>query len=222
MRLFLGNELLDLTKEDLQKLYVDQGMEAIVYKYGDEAIKIYKEHCSKVRLDEASAIGLSEIYTERILLPRRILRIAENNKFNGYSLSYIDEIRREDIPQIGMSEFVDELDIIDNDLMILADNHVKVADFTFSNLLYNGSFFIGDPGSFEFDKDISKKLIYKANTFLFNTFVTDKIFNMAGVSYYRRKMLKNQFYEWEYIGDQIRKTAKPDESIKQYVIRMTR
>lgn len=223
LRIYVGDELLELTDDDLDMMYVDEGKEAVVYKYGDEALKIYKPRCRKIRLDEDTASKYSEITNmKRILLPKRIIRNADEDLFCGYFLPFIYKNLTETIPNITMERFINELDIISDDMRILADNEVEVNDFHMGNLLYNGKFFIGDPGSYTINRSLYTGTIYVNNINVLSKFVQDGIFGMVKLSKKKRNNVYKSFNDWQYIGDQIRKTARPKETVKQYVRRMAR
>ena len=42
MRILLGDELLEFDDEALDYMYIDEGNESEVFRYGDSVLKIYK------------------------------------------------------------------------------------------------------------------------------------------------------------------------------------
>ena len=89
MRILVGDEILNLSYINLAKMYLGRGCEAKVYKYKDEALKIYRPHCIKLRLEEDRALELTRIDTERILLPRKLIYDCDTGTFIGYTTRFI-------------------------------------------------------------------------------------------------------------------------------------
>lgn len=220
LRIYVGNELLELTQDDLANMYIDSGDEAKIYRYGDEVLKIHLVYPKKCVINEHDAERLSVINTKRILLPKRIIYSAEDQSFLGYSLSFIDKEDKDTLPSIILDHFLSELDIINSDVKNLSDKGVQIEDLHMGNVLYNGKFFIGDPGSFCFKTGISVKEMYYNNLHKLNKFVIWKFFKMIPMTNTELFLLVDRFDEYEYIGDQIRDDVRPDESIRQYVKRI--
>lgn len=222
MRILVGDELLEFSEDELDARYISEGCESTVYQYRDEALKIYKRYCGKDRLKEYDATILTGIETKRILLPRRIIRDADTEIFMGYSLPRIQVCSREVIPNMLVEAFVDELDLIHDDIRTLSDRRVDIEDLYMDNVLYNSRFFLGDPGSFVVRKESYQGDIYADNIYTLNKFVKDEVFGMIKLSKMRRSIIDCSFDSSYYIGDQIRDTAKPREKISQYVKRMSK
>ena len=137
MRILLGEELLDLDEETLNYMFLDEGNESEVFRYGDSALKIYKPHCSKSRLGLDDVIELSKIPTKRFLMPREVIRDADTLEFIGYSLPFVYKYPRDILMRIKMNDFLDELDVIHSDLELLAQHHVDIEDVHIDNVLFN-------------------------------------------------------------------------------------
>ena len=167
MRILLGDELLEFDQETLDYMFLDEGNESEVFRYGDSVLKIYKDYCVKDRLGEDDVIYLSKIPTKRILMPREVIRDADTMEFMGYSMPFIYKYPRDVLMRIKMNHFLDELDVIHSDLELLSEHHVDVEDIHIDNVLYNESFFIGDPGSFEIQRDTPVGRIYRNNVYTF-------------------------------------------------------
>ena len=120
-----------------------------------------------------------------------------------------------------MNHFLDELDVIHSDLELLAEHHVDVEDIHIDNVLYNESFFIGDPGSFEIQRDTPAGKIYRNNVYTFNRFVKNDIFPLAKASKKKIKELDDMFDDYFFIGEQMRYCIPPKETVRQYIKRMT-
>ena len=97
MKMLIDNKSLNIA--DIEKHYIDEGTEVVVYKYNDMALKIYKDYCRKQRLDLDTAKELSKIDTSRILLPRNIV-YTENGEFIGYTTNKSKGYYTEQLPNI--------------------------------------------------------------------------------------------------------------------------
>lgn len=221
MRILLGEELLDLDEETLNYMFLDEGNESEVFRYGDSALKIYKPHCSKSRLGLDDVIELSKIPTKRFLMPREVIRDADTLEFIGYSLPFVYKYPRDILMRIKMNDFLDELDVIHSDLELLAQHHVDIEDVHIDNVLFNQSFFIGDPGSFEIKKEKSVGTIYRNNVYVFNQFIKNDVFPLAKLSKKKKKELDEMFDDYYFIGGQMRYSIPPKETVRQYIKRMT-
>ena len=222
MRIYVGDEFLDLDQETLDYMYLDEGNESEIYRYGKEVLKIYKPFCRKDRLDEETAIILSGISTERFILPERIIR-DEDGKFIGYSMPFIYEYPVGGILKNKIGNILDEFDIIRDDIRILSDNHVEIEDLHVGNILYTGKIYIGDPGSYLVKRERKTGQMYNDNMYTFGLFVRDELFKLVKMTAGERRDLNNKFdYSWD-IGDQMRdEVIDNKETVRQFIKRMTR
>ena len=216
MKIFVGDELLEFSAEELKYMYVDHGKEAMVFRYKDEALKVYKKNIRKGTLSEDEAKELSVIETERILLPKRMIYDYETEQFLGYSLVFIPKASRKRIPRIRKEHFVEELDIIDRDLRVLANNGVKIGDLHIGNVLYNDNFYICDPGSFIIDKEEEPAILYGLNVRIFNWLLISDVFRIGT----KEGVVKANIDDTKPMVDFIRETALPNERIREYSKRL--
>ena len=212
LRIYVGDELLEFNDEEIKHMYVNHGREAEVYRYKDEALKIYKRVVRKDTLSEAEAGELSIIKTERILMPKRMIHNYETGEFSGYSLDFISKASRKRIPRIRKEHFVEELDIIDRDLRVLANNGVKIGDLHIDNVLYNDNFYICDPGSFKIDKEEDPDILYGLNVRIFNWLLISDVFRIAT----KEGVVKAGIDDTKPMIDYIRETALLNERIGEY------
>lgn len=222
MRILLGEELLEFDEEQLDYMYLDEGNESEVFRYGDSALKIYKKYCPKERLSLDEVIELSKIPTKRFLMPKEVIRDADTLEFIGYSLPFVYKYPRDILMRIKMNEFLDELDIIESDIDLLAQHHVDIEDVHIDNVLFNNGLFIGDPGSFEIKREKSTGTIYRNNIYTFNRFVKNDIFPLAKISKAKKDDLDAMFDDYYFIGGQMRYSIPPKETVRQYIKRMTK
>ena len=222
MRILLGDKLLEFTEEELDYMYIDEGTESEVFRYGQDALKIYKKYCPKERLGLEDVVELSKIPTKRFLMPKEIIRDADTMEFIGYSMPFIYKYPREILMRIKMVEFLDELDIIHSDIDLLSSCGVDIEDIHIDNVLFNDKFFIGDPGSFEFKRKSPVGRIYRDNIYTFNRFVKSEIIPMSKISKKKREEFDMMFDDYYFIGEQLRYETKEKETVKSYIKRMTK
>lgn len=222
MKLLIDRDEVEFSDDELDYMFIDEGTEAEVFQYRDEALKLYKDYCMKYRLSEEEAVKLTTIPTKRILLPRKIIRIPENSEFKGYTTRFIRKCSRNAILNMEMKHFLDELEILEDDMRLLADNGVDVDDFNLDNMLYDGSLYFCDPGSFTFRRNTHEREIYRNNISQLNTFVLDDLFGLVKISKAKKRKYDSNYDESECLSWQMREMATGSESIKQHIKRMTK
>lgn len=222
LKIYFDGELLEFDDETLDYMYVNEGAEGEVYRYGKDAIKIYKPTCFRRRLNEEDCKKLGTILTKRILLPEKIVYSDDCKTFIGYSTPFIYKCADVRIMDMKVENFCDELDLIRDDLGVLAANGIEIDDWHTGNILYNGKLYMGDPGGLTFRSEFRPQWSMKNSEFVLNRFLKDEVFPLAGISKGNRENAEKIFEDFDYMGDQIRDTMKEKETVRQYVKRMTR
>lgn len=218
-----NDELLCFDDLDLEAMYEDEGAEGIVYRYGKDALKIYKDTCFRSRIGEADCIKLGTIATFRVLMPGNIIYDGDTDKFVGYATPYIYRFPAVRVMDMKVDRFVDELDVIGTDLKKLAYSGVEVADWHIDNMLFDGKkIFMGDPGGMEIKREIRGQRSFGNNLFVMNRFLKEDLFPLAQLSKKKKRNMESVFDDHEYMGDFIRDTALEKETVRQYVKRMTK
>ncbi len=221
MKLLIGDQEVELTDDDLEWLYINEGMESTVYQYGDEVLKIYTDFCSKVRLREDEAKRLSKISTKRFLLPQRIIYSADGKKFRGYTLKFISCASLQSILDRKVMDLAQELDVMEEDVDELSRQKVVIYDLNLDNTLYNGKIYIGDPGSFGFAVGTREGQIYRENMSELKRYVIEDLFGMVPTKRKKNIQTMNEVFDcYTSMAEAIRDTALEKESIKKYVKRM--
>lgn len=222
MKLYIGEKLVEFSEKELNKMYVDEGYEAVVYKYGEDALKIYKSYCYKERLNDEGVTLLSQYssLTKRILLPKDSI-YDEKHHFCGYTTDFIYKSSIKDIFKMSIPSFLTEFDAIRDDVIFLSEKSVYLGDFCGSNVVYDGNINLVDPGSYSVYKvdDTSSTLLYNQ---LELNYLFVSLLSLMKVSDVRRCALAEKIVEYDYVGDFIRKTALDGENVKTYVKRITR
>ena len=205
MEVLIDNDLIELDKLD----YLGCGIESKVYRYFDEAVKVYKPDCYKYRLDFNTASRLSLFDTNRFLLPRRIVYSPEDGSFLGYTTKYIAKGPKSDVFR--------------NDITLLSNDKVLIEDLIIGNTVFNnGSIFLIDPGSYRFINGSEDDVLY-SNLWEFRDFIAYDLLGSVAYGRRRKELIKEIFLGYEMdVCDFMRKTTTGCETVKQYVKRITK
>lgn len=222
LKIYFDGKLLEFDEDMLDYMYLDEGAEGIVYRYGNDVIKIYKNSCFRGRLKEDQCKTLSGITTRRVLLPRKVVYGEDEETFIGYSMPFIYKYPCKRIMNMSIDRFVDEIDIISDDLQILADNGVEVDDWHSGNVLYNGNIYMGDPGGMVFRNGVYSDWSFKNSRFVLNRFLKDDLFLYPMLTKREKKNIADRFDDFESYSEQIRDTMQSGETVKKYIKRMAR
>ena len=171
MKLFLGEERINIPDSEFYSSYIGEGAEGIIYQYGKEAIKIYEEEYYGKRLNEEEASKLSKIETKRILLPRRLV-YDEKRRFIGYTSSFKMEYYKEIIGRQTMKKFIEDVNALRYDIKTLSENGIIINDLNQNNLLMSDNLYLCDPGMYKFDDKNKYEDIYKRNIIELNYLFT--------------------------------------------------
>lgn len=221
MKLYVENEEYNFSDDDLEYMYLDEGNEAKVYRYKNLALKVYKDHCRKIRLNEDITKKMCSIETKRILLPRKVI-YGENSEFLGYVTDYITGYSLSHISKMKMRKFVTELDCIYDDVMLLSDKGFELYDLHRNNMLYDGGIYLSDPGSYILEEDGSIDCL-EDNIYRINTLIVDDILKFSTKLTRKKSKSVSQFLSCDgYIGEFIKDTADPNETIHAYMKRISR
>ena len=221
LKFYYNGELLEFTDDEEDYMYLNEGAEGIVYKYGDDAIKIYKPTCFRSRLNEEQCVRLGAISTKRILMPKRIAYSDDCKTFIGYSTPFIYKFPVTRVMDMKMEDFVSELDVITEDLYVLSQNGVLIDDWHVGNVLFDGKHIImGDPGGIEFQYITNYDQAIRNNMFILSEFLKGELFPLAGLSIKAKSNAWRVFEDYGMLS-QMKDTMDREESVKKYVKRMT-
>ena len=222
MIFYINDKEYNLKYDKLFKKYIGTGIESNIYKLDNKVLKIYKEICLKSRLREEDVKSLSQIKTNRILLPTDII-YDENHVFCGYTMKYINPCNKDEIINIKMTKLLYELKTIKNDLLLLKQNNVIIDDLHDNNFIYNKKIYLIDPGSFEIDNNKSEIYIELFNRELMHHFILENIiFRDIKINKKQKEKIKELFPLDLYISDVLEETIKKNETVYEYKNRIIR
>lgn len=213
MKYFIGEERQELKLGN----YLSFGEEGNVYQEGDEAVKIYYDDWQSSNhgyLSEEEAKKMTKINCSQILLPRRLV-YDEKDNFCGYSTKHIPQFfikgsksrntQRERLLIDNMFLFYlrKKIQRIYSEMRYLAQKGIVLDDLFYpsNNYIFNGEFYLIDPGCYTFStKSVEKVIegnIKKLNSFFASNclLLGEKYFDKGNTSQYDSKYTICDFIE---------------------------
>lgn len=232
MNYFIGDKRESLSLDQ----YISEGEEGKVYKEGNEAVKIYYSNWRTSRhayLDEYKAERMTKIATRQILLPRRLV-YDENDEFCGYSTTYINSFcedgnqqqnrdkERKELDKLELQVLKQKIEKIYSEVRFLSEKGILIGDIfpPTENYIYNGEYWILDPGCHTFtDRDPQKVL--ERNIRSLNAFFLSNCFSVKDVFTGIRRMIDENGPTYT-VSDLIEDNGKPLEKTIEFRNRMRR
>lgn len=171
--------------------YISEGEEGNVYRTGAEVVKIYFRNWQNSYhgyLTEEEATQMTTIPSNHILLPRRLV-YNENDEFCGYTTKYIrsyygdsdyvENYHRERtvIERMRLFFLIKKIAKIYEEVRYLSQKGIIIADLLFptDNYIFNGEFWIIDPGCYSFSDEPIEKIL-EENIKTLNSFFISNLF----------------------------------------------
>ena len=152
---------------------IGTGKTGDVYKYKNNALKIFKKDMNPP-IDLETAQYLTEISTERILLPRNLLFY--NQAFRGYTYKLVPKRgfgkRMIALPK---EEFVHNVKMVEQDVESLSNKQVLLNGIEPSNCIFNGEWYISDPSQFTRLDMVSTRELEMLNKYQIHMLLTTMI-----------------------------------------------
>ena len=220
MKIIVNDKLLEFTDKELASMYIDYGQEGTVYRFHDEAYKIYHSLCLKARLDKDTCEKLTKIPTKYILMPKELI-YNTSKQFIGYSTPFIVPNPYVHIWRLKVSEFIHKIDKVYEDLKLLADNHISVIDLNLDNLCYHDDFYFVDPGSYCIEPEIvSTSYLFSENQTELSRFLVDELFTCS-MNQEKKDKIFYHFLGADYLPDLLVGDYEPSDTVNQYLKRIT-
>ena len=221
MKIRYKDENIELSQEQLDFMYEAEGNESIVYRFKrkneDKALKIYKKQCLKDRIDMDVAKKLSNIKTERIMMPDTLI-YDDNEKFIGYTTPYKNRYSLEHISLIKKDKIKEELKKMYMDIEKLSDEHVDLEDLHRDNIILNDGIYICDPGSFKILEDIDKRITKTHNKKILREFIIQEILKYVTKMTKKEQLIfERHFNNESEILEIIDNEMEQNETLKNYV-----
>ena len=137
----LDDKDIKLTGKQLTK--VGTGVNGDVYRYHNVALKMFKKD-KDTPIDEKTAEYLSNISTDRILLPINLLYY--NNTFKGYTYKLVPKKGPGNrMIMLPKTDLVQDIRVLEQDVEILSKKQVLLNGIEPSNTIFNGNLYLTDP-----------------------------------------------------------------------------
>lgn len=191
MKLYIGDRLLNMEEDELDKLYLNEGSEGVIYRLGSEVLKVYKDNPLIDKLSKESIDDLKTLNLKRILVPNESL-LDENGNTIGYSSKYLEEDSFEKIFSMDASLIKDEIYLLIDDIRTLSRHGYEIDDLHLCNLIVsNNKIYFIDPGAFHKTEDEFDEL-YRINRYKFDNFIVNDLF-ASSLSKKNRKKLEKAY-----------------------------
>lgn len=204
--------------------HLGDGCEADVYRYNiNTALKIYKENDFERKLDEKTTLELMRINTKRILLPTEIIYDDQGNMI-GYKKDFKENYNHA-LNRIQGSKLSEEFSMLKEDALLLASYGFIISDLHRDNMIYDGSLYLTDPGSYEKieDKTINPT-IYNIESL--NGLIVDDIIGYDlrdFLSMRRANVITTDLRKYkEYLGDVIKEDLEKSKTLRAYTKSLAR
>lgn len=216
-RIYLDGKKIDFAKNDYN--YLNEGLEAEVYRYKNLALKFYKEKSQKMVIDKELVEYLKTIDTKRYLLPTATIT-DDSACFLGYATLFKQHYQT--INNMAFDKFIDEVKFLEEDTLLLSEKGIDIEDLSYDNTIYNGSIYLIDPGSFKISME--NKSLPRENLDKLNTYIIEELLgNSLSKSLSKKKktemlnsikeMLKSSSYE--LISDFLKEEASQSKNLKE-------
>jgi len=213
----LDGKDIDITGKRLTK--IGTGVTGDVYKYKNTALKIFKKD-KKLPIDYDTAKYLTNISTDRILLPRHLLFY--NDSFTGYTYKLVSKKGSGNrIIMLPREELIENVRAIEKDTKILSSKKVLLNGIEPANCIFNGTLYVSDPKDYSILETFSTRELEALNRYQIHMLLTSLITSEIrktnlGTSF--EKQIKESFEAKEIeenTSDFLRDYLFPGESIKQ-------
>ena len=143
---YIDNQKINLDISNL-KNYLGSGVEGKVFRYKDQAVKIYYDYVDREKKEKKDCF-FTTIKTDRIIPPRKIVRDVDG-KYLGYANEVIKkrEIFKHSSVDVTKEQVVNNFRLLENDSLAFANNFCLMHD-VFYNRRDNGTLYFLDTSSY--------------------------------------------------------------------------
>ena len=154
---------------------IGRGVDGIVYRYQDSAIKLYHDNSKiKSHLADYQIDMLTSLKMKRIVLPKE--KLISDTPNSGFVMQYIDLETKDDILRTNRDDVLKQISELEEELSMIGDKNFLLDDMQSRNLFYNGELYLFDPDNLVYDK---KTNFSRKNLEIFSWyFMRDVIFSL--------------------------------------------
>jgi len=175
-------------KKDFHLL--DEGCEVRVYRYGNFALKIYKDFSNRTHMSEEEIAYFSTIPSKRILTPKKDALYREDDIYRGYVMDFMGH--KENLFNAQLDTIREDLCLMKEDVSLFTSANVRLEDLTV-NGFYSSHLYIVDVGNFrkiENDSDGDNKIRLAS----YNLASLDSLIRYAFLNRYLETTHQTQMY----------------------------
>ena len=200
---------------------IGTGAKGDVYKYRNMALKVFKED-RDTPIDVYTAEYLSNISTDRILLPQNLLFY--NNAFKGYTYKLVSKKGTgQRMIMLPKQELIQDIRILEEDIKTLSNKSVLLNGISPENSIFNGELYLVDPTEYRVLEDCSTKELEELNKFQLHLLLTTLISFELRKNNFTSKTERNakELFGMKEIGENSSRFFSDiignNESIKEFV-----
>lgn len=150
MKYIIKDKVYSFTKEDLESFFIGKGEEGSCFRirnYRDDFVmKLFHSNPEKKVLDEETCKTLTEIDTEKFILPTELV-YDEDGNYTGFITKHVS-YKKPKIRNLKIGRVIDEFCKLEKDVDTLTKNNVFIDDLHYYNTIFSDGIYICDPGSF--------------------------------------------------------------------------
>ena len=127
-----------------------------MFKEGDRVLKIHHPIPLKSVLDEDTAVKLTKLNTQRVLLPGKendSLLFDGDGNFVAYKSKYVKNLRIRNLLNLDSQRLKEEATLLKEDVLTLSNANILMDDLLFQNFVFHYGMYLVDVGSFRFILD---------------------------------------------------------------------
>ncbi|MBR3211232.1 MAG: hypothetical protein IKF71_04775 [Bacilli bacterium] len=143
-----------------------------VYRFRNSALRVFRE--GETPIDKETASYFTDVSTERILLPRKLLFY--NNAFKGYTMKLVSQKGAgKKIITTPTRDFVECVEALEKDIEVISQKKILLNGITPGYSLYNGELYLVNPANYSvLELERSEKL-EQLNEFQLHLLVTELV-----------------------------------------------
>lgn len=167
----IDNKEVDLSS--LRRLtFVPSDKAGDVYRYKNSVLRVFKE--GEYPIDKDTASYFTDVSTDRILLPRKLLFY--NNAFRGYTMKLVSQKGAgKKIITTPTKDFVGCIEALENDIKVLSQKKILLNGITPGYSLYNGELYLVNPAGYSILESVSTEKLEQLNEFQLHLLITELV-----------------------------------------------
>ena len=155
-----------------QLTFVPTNKAGDVYRYKNSAIRVFRE--GETPIDKETAEYFTSVYTDRILLPRKLLFY--NNAFRGYTMKLVSQRGAgKRIITTPTKDLIECIEALERDVETVSQKKILLNGITPGYSLYNGELYLVNPAGYSILESVSEDKLEQLNEFQLHLLITELI-----------------------------------------------